>query len=233
MLLRKILKQSIPPINILYKVMLILLICIIFLSSNIAVLAMDFNNKNNYASSSPTQVPAKRDTPKSNTIRLSHQNLKLAIKKSVRIKVRNLPVSCKVQFHSSNPKIVTINKNGTVYGKSSGTTMISANILYKGRTIKRLSCQVQVGPRAISITAKSKITLSQGECLYLNAIVKPKNTIEVPIYTVKNPSIVVINKEGLIIAKKVGQTIITSKIKNGKSKKTLVVVTKVSSYLSP
>lgn len=75
--------------------------------------------------------------------KLSKSNLSLVSGKTAKLSIKNKPKKAKYTWQSSNPKVATVNKNGTVVAKKKGT----ANIEVKVKTAKEtsnLSCKVTV-----------------------------------------------------------------------------------------
>ncbi|MDO5293584.1 MAG: Ig-like domain-containing protein [bacterium] len=144
--------------------------------------------------------------------------MKLIKGKKSRLIVSNLNANYVVVYSSANKTIATVDKYGYVSGKKNGSTTITATVKYRTRTVRKLECSVVVGPAAVSIVIpKSKQTINLGTSCYINYIVKPSNTVEVPKFSSSNKKIATVSKTGKVTTHKAGEVTITARISNGKS----------------
>lgn len=163
----------------------------------------------------------------SNMLILNMRSVKLVKGTSVRLKVLNLPADYTVSFQSSNTKIASVSSAGKIKGKKKGEATVTATVKQNNRTVRKLTCDVVVGPAAVSIVIpKSKITLTLGKSAYVNYIVKPSNSTEVPIFKSSNKKVAKVSKTGVITTHSVGKATITATISNGKSDELTVIVNK-------
>lgn len=162
-------------------------------------------------------------------ISLNMRSAKIVKGHKVRLKVLNLPANYTVSFHSSNTKIASVSSTGKIKGKKNGETTVVATIKHNSRTIRKLTCSVQVGPAAVSIVIpKSKLTLTLGKTGYVSYIIKSSNSVEVPVFKSSNKKVATVSKTGVITTHSAGKATITATIANGKSDQLTVVVNKKS-----
>lgn len=155
--------------------------------------------------------------PTSKTLKLNYRVCNLIKGRTIKLKVLNLPSNYRVHFSSSNTKVVTVSKTGTMKGIKNGTTTITASIKYGTRTVRRLTCNVEVGPAAFSvIIPRSSLALTVNDKKYLNVIVKPSNTVEKATFKSSNPKVATVTRDGLVKAIAPGETTITASIGNKK-----------------
>ncbi|MDO5521748.1 MAG: Ig-like domain-containing protein [bacterium] len=210
-----------------YIVLSCLLLSTIFsLGSSSTVYSKSKNTKQSINSPS-TRTVSIESYSSSNNIKLNVRNMKLIKGKQKKLTVSNLNANYVVSYASNNKTIATVDKHGYVTGKKNGTTSVVATIKFRNRTVRKLTCSVSVGPAAVSIVIpKSKITLNKGNSCYINYIVKPSNTEEVPIFTSSNKKIATVSPTGKVTTHKIGEVIITAKISNGKSDTCRLIIKK-------
>ncbi len=178
-------------------------------------------------------APSKEASDKTSSAKsmtLNMRSMKLVKGKTMRLKVLNLPSNHSVTYQSSNTKIATVSSNGTVKGIKNGQAVITATIKQKTKTVRKLTCQVVVGPAAVSIVIpKSSITLIVGKSSTISYITKPSNCVEIPVFKSSNKKVATITSTGVIKTHSAGTAKITATIANGKSAQLTVVVKKASS----
>lgn len=133
------------------------------------------------------------------------------------------------RWSSSKTSIATVNSNGVITGKKSGTTVITA----KSRDGKLSASQTltvykqKTLAKKLTLSTKQK-TLKKGATYQIKATVSPKNTTNSTLtYTSSKTNIATVSKSGKITAKKAGTCIITVKTKDGTNiKKQLKVIIK-------
>lgn len=163
-------------------------------------------------------------------IKLNRTQYDLVKGKSFKLKVNNLPSTFMVTYSSENSKIATVNSSGRVSGKKNGTVKITATIRSNNKIYRKLSCNVTVGPAAVSVVvSRSRLNLSVGEKRHISISVKPYNTVETPKFKSSNKNIASVSSSGLITAKAPGTATITATIANKKSAVCTVTVTKKTS----
>ncbi len=158
------------------------------------------------------------------TYRLNYSKYKLVKGKSFPLKVTRLPSNYRVTYRSNN-NVATVNSRGMVTGVKYGTAKITATVRYNNLVLRRLTCNVTVGPSAISVVIpESSMTLSVSERKDLNPIIKPKNSTETPRFSSSNPKVVSVTSAGIIKGLKKGTAVITVTIGNNKTDNCFVTV---------
>ena len=143
------------------------------------------------------------------SVRLSKTKLTMGLGDSYTIKLKGVK---KPVWKSSNKRIAIV-KNGKVIAKKTGKVTITAT--YKGKSYK---CSVLVKSPKIS---SAKFTLRVGTKKQLRIF----NTINKVTWVSSKKSVAVVNKKGLVTARKAGKATIVAKL-HGKKYKALVTVKK-------
>lgn len=129
-----------------------------------------------------------------------------------------------VTWTSSNPKKVSVNKNGKVKGLKTGKATVTVTTQNGDKTA---ICEVYVVKRAkllkkLTLVLGKDVTMLQGTTLQVLLELKPKKaTGIIPKYKSSDVTVAVIDKTGVITALKNGQTTITVTI--GKKKKKFIL----------
>lgn len=169
-----------------------------------------------------------------NNITLNMRSVKLVKGKTVRLKVLNISGDYTVNFQSSNTRIATVSSTGKIKGKKNGEATITVTVKQNNRTVRKLTCDVLVGPAAVSIVIpKSQITLTLGQTGYINYIVKPSNSVEVPVFKSSNKKVATVSRTGVITTHSAGRATITATIENGKYDQVTVIVNKKTTSKLP
>lgn len=150
-----------------------------------------------------------------NKIKLNVRNKTLVTGTKYKLKVYNYKADQTISFKSSAPSIVSVNKKGLVKGKKVGNATITVTVKSGYRTVETLECSIKVGPPAVSVKFTKNVTLSVGEKLALNPVIKPKNTAEVPRYSSSDTDIVTVSSSGKITAVAPGSVYIFAEIGKG------------------
>lgn len=154
--------------------------------------------------------------------KLSKKSTSLAVGKTYKIKVSNVTEDRVVAYKSSNKKVATVTKAGTIKGVKSGKTTITTTVIQNDR-VYTLKTTVTVTAKSPKLS-KSKITLQKGKTykVKLNNL-DPKKTIT---YKTSNKKIATVTKTGTIKGIKAGNAAITATVKqNGKTYTLKTVVT--------
>lgn len=145
---------------------------------------------------------------------------------SFQLAVKNVPKKCKVSFKSSDTNIITLkktrSKKADIEAVSSGDAQILVRIYHKmglfEHTVKTLTCNVEVGPKAISIKLKrTSLIMRVGKSKKLSYTLKPNNTCEKPVFMSSNPRKLTITSKGKMKARAAGKVKVTATIAAGKS----------------
>ncbi len=158
------------------------------------------------------------------TIKASTKTLYIggpASKKSVKLKAKVKPAKAKqsVKWKSSKKNVAKVTSSGMVTAKKTGKTTITATT--KDKAKKKASIQIQVKKyvKPTSITVTGSTTLNVGSTGKLNVTVNPAKTTENGVtFTSSNSSVVAVDADGVLTAKKAGTANITvkTKVKNAK-----------------
>lgn len=124
----------------------------------------------------------------------------------------------KIIWTSSNKKVATISRKGTLRARKKGSVIITVSV--KGTT-KRTSFKLKVIKRVKlkKITVTGKKTEFVGSQIALTASLSPQNTTDDTLIWYSNkPEIASVNEEGLVTAHKAGKVTITVREKRSKKK---------------
>ena len=169
-------------------------------------------------------------------IRLNVNSKQLVKGNSYTLRVYNTEEGQDVSFTSSDSDILTLEvDNGerrcVVTGDKVGTATVTVTVKegsgFLAKTVKTMTCEVTVGPPAVSIKFIQKVlVLNVKDRVNLagRLEIKPGNSTEVPTYTVKNSEIGTISAAGYFRGKSAGRTTVTAEIKNGLSVTIMVIV---------
>lgn len=180
---------------------------------------------------STDQASAASKAKKPTKITLKTTAKQVDVKGTVKVSVKSVKpskASKAVTYKSSNKKIATVTKNGTVKGKKAGTVTITATSKASKKVKAKIKIKVKnIKPSSISLN-KSKATLSvTGKTLALKATVKPAGVYNAGItYTSSDPKVATVSSKGVVTAKTPGTAKITAKTKeNGKKAVCAITVT--------
>lgn len=145
--------------------------------------------------------------------------------RKVSVKVEPSKAQAKITWKSSNTKVVTVSKSGTVKGISNGTAKVvgTANDGSK----KKVTLQVTVGKPVTAVTVlKKSLTVTQGQTATIKPAVKPSNASNKKLqYLTSDSKIAVVSSAGKITGVKAGKAVITVKATDGSTKSAKVTVT--------
>lgn len=118
------------------------------------------------------------------------------------------------KYSLSDRSIATVDGNGIVIAKSTGTVTLTATT-YNG---KSATCKITVknAPTSISLN-KTRATLNVGDTLDLNSKLPADEMSSVVTYTSSNNSIATVKGAGIVTANKAGTVTITATTYNGKT----------------
>ncbi len=119
-----------------------------------------------------------------------------------------------VKWESSNTNIATVDSNGVVTGKTTGSTTITATTT--DGTNKSASCTVTVPAITTAIELNSvRARIATGYTRWLTATAIPSNASQEFEWTSSNTNVATVDNKGKITAKAIGTTTITVKTKDG------------------
>lgn len=137
--------------------------------------------------------------------------------KSLSLYVYNLIEGQEVTFVSSDPAIASVDEYGIVTGNLVGTATILVTVTEGENTIDILSCDIKVGPPAISVQfSRLELAMTVGQKLTLERIVLPLNTVETAKFSSYDRSIATVSAGGRVTAKAEGSTYIFAQLDNGR-----------------
>lgn len=143
------------------------------------------------------------ESGKNDSYRLNLPNISIAKGDTRTLKVYNLG-DAKVRFRSSDEDIASVNDDGVVYARRVGDAVITA-IVKNGSDTSNLTCDVSVGPAAVSVKwTKSIVILSKDDVDNLKVIMKPSNTPEDAKFTSLNTDVATISPGGRITSQGFG-----------------------------
>ena len=161
------------------------------------------------------------------TVTLDHDELYVGVNKSVTLKATvtsDTASNKKLKWVSSNPKVAVVNQNGKVTGKSVGYATIRA-IAQDGSEVED-SCEIRVVKPITNMTLdKNFITMFVGDSRSLKVTIKPKDaTIKEVKWTSSDPSIAIVDEDGVVTGLKAGRITITAEAMDNSGKKVICVV---------
>ena len=131
--------------------------------------------------------------------------------------VYNLNEGQEVTFVSSDPAIASVDEYGIVTGNLVGTATILVTVTEGENTIDILSCDIKVGPPAISVQfSRLELTMTVGQKLTLERIILPLNTVETAKFSSYDRAVATVSAGGRVTAKAEGSTYIFAQLDNGR-----------------
>ena len=152
------------------------------------------------------------ENAKSGSYRQNVKSLPIVKDKSFAFKVYDLGENAKVSYKSDNEEVASVNADGIITANKIGTAVITATVK-EGSLVTPLTCDVTVGPPAYSIKlTRSRIVIGIDKEDFLNAILKPTNTVEAARFYSNDATIASVSTGGRVTGKKLGLTYIFAKI---------------------
>ena len=137
--------------------------------------------------------------------------------KSFSLYVYNLNEGQEVSYVSSSPAIASVDENGIVTGHLVGTSTILVTVTEGESTVVLLSCDIKVGPPAISVQfSRLELSMVVGQKLTLERIVQPLTAVEAPKFSSYDRTIASVSAGGRVTAKTEGATYIFAQLDNGR-----------------
>lgn len=137
--------------------------------------------------------------------------------KTLSLYVYNLIEGQEVTFVSSDPAIASVDEYGIVTGNLVGTATILVTVTEGENTIDILSCDIKVGPPAISVQfSRLELAMKVGQKVTLERIILPLNTVETAKFSSYDRSIATVSAGGRVTAKSEGSTYIFAQLDNGR-----------------
>lgn len=121
-----------------------------------------------------------------------------------------------VTWKSSNPKVLTVNKNGKITAIKLGSANVTATTMDGSK--KSVKCKVRVIKPVTKITfdKKNKYSVDWGKSINLKATVEPSDaSIKTLKWESSNKKVLTVNKNGKVTAKGLGSAVITVSATDG------------------
>lgn len=159
------------------------------------------------------------------SISLSHQEQTIEVGQSLNLEATINPSNATdktIVWSSSNPGVVSVDKNGRLTALTKGNVTITAT----ASNGKKSTCKVIVKQFIETVSlSKSELTLEQGDQDLLVATINPDDVIDTKLrWNSSNPAVAEVDENGSILALSKGETVITVSTVNGKTASCKVVV---------
>lgn len=192
------------------------------------VFVLSFNTQKAFASD-PTSAHSTND--KQLEIKLNVKSKSIVKEKSYNLRVYNVLENHKISYKSSDSAIATVDENGVVTGVDFGTATITVTVKENSKTIATLTCDITVGPPAISVKlTKTDLIMVVGKRTTLKTILQPYNTVEEIKFYSNDTTIASVSPGGRVTANAIGITHIFAMIDNGKYDTCRVAVVSQETY---
>ena len=156
----------------------------------------------------------------------TNQNLKIKKGQTLQLTASVLPADStdKLTWKSSNTKKVTVTAKGKIKAVATG----SATITVTSESGKKATCKVTVVKKAVKATKvtikKTSKTMNVGDVKQLKVTLKPSGTTDTVTFKSSKKSVISVEKNGVLTAKKPGKAKIT--VTAGKKKATITITVK-------
>lgn len=164
-------------------------------------------------------------------IKLNVSEVAIAKDENFRLRVYNVPATARIIYRSSDTSVAYADARGYITGISNGECKVTATIIDKGSPIDTLTCNVLIGPAAVSIKfTKNEIVLPVGNRKTIKTIVSPLNTVERPVFYSSDKSVASVTSIGRVRAKEIGVTTVFAFLKNDQQAECKVYVISDEDY---
>lgn len=195
----------------------------------------NIDNNNGISNNSQTDNSSKNENKSIaiSSISFKHSSLNVYVDDKMYLETNIVPIDATnvgLKFTSSNTNIVTVDNNGYFVAKAVGTAVITVET----NNGKKAECKITVNAKPInnknieimSISLnKSSLAMKVSEKFTLRASISPSNATDLNInWTSSNSKVASVDNKGQVIAKGVGEAVITAKSNNGKKAECRVVV---------
>lgn len=132
--------------------------------------------------------------------------------KSYTLSVFNLGEKAKLSFKSNDSEVASVSNDGKITANNVGSAVVTV-IIREGGTKTTLTCDVIVGPPAISVKwTKERVILGLNSEVIQKVIIKPDNSPEGATFFSNDETIATVSSGGRINAKKIGMTYVFAEI---------------------
>ena len=188
--------------------------------------------------SATCQVTVKSSTPpvvEVTSVTLDRHELSLKEGESTQLKATVKPDNATdktVSWSTSNPAIVTVDKDGNVTAVAEGSATVAAA---HGNLSD--ACKITVTAQTVAVSSvtlnKTSLALTEQETFQLTATVSPGNATDKTVtWSSSNPAVATVSDNGLVTAKAEGSASITAKAGEKTATCTVTVAKKIISVLS-
>lgn len=157
----------------------------------------------------PTAIATK--VPTASPVVLKKKTIKIGKEEKVSFPLKN-KTGKKIKYTAKNKKIVTVSSKGIIKGKNVGETKVYATV--SGKTLS-LTVKVKKKPVSIKISSVSKVKMSIGGKLILQAIMNSGAASYNVKWSSSNKKVVTVNNSGVATIKGKGRAVIKVKTYNG------------------
>lgn len=165
----------------------------------------------------PGNVTAARAADEAAEIKLNVNSQAIVKGKTFSLCVYNLCEGQTVAFRSMIPEIASVDETGLITANAIGSTTIVVTVTTSTETVAVLSCEIIVGPPAISVQFSTlELNMVIGQKLTLERIIQPLNTVECAKFSSYDAKIASVSAGGRVTAKAEGSTYIFAQINNGR-----------------
>jgi hypothetical protein len=163
----------------------------------------------------PVSVAQAKATTKTPTF--SKSSYYVLVKDTYKLSIQNKVKGSTYVWTTSNKKIATVSKDGTVKGISKGTVTITCKVK-TSKKVYNLKSKVTIVTPAKTFKIYNKIKIMNvGQEYDLNRVITPSSSSDKTIWTSSNKKIAVPDQNGKFKALKEGKVTITGKTLSGKS----------------
>lgn len=121
-----------------------------------------------------------------------------------------------LKWSTSSKKIATVDQNGLVTPKKSGTATITVKTANGKKDTVKVKVYDKTLPTGIKVEQGSKLTMAVGQTLKLSALMKPETAVSDLKWSTSSTKYATVSSDGVVTAKKKGTVTIYVKTRNGK-----------------
>lgn len=165
-------------------------------------------------------------------IKLNVTEVSIAKDETFRLRAYNVPNNARILYRSGNPDVAFVDARGYITGISNGECKVTATVIDRGAPVATLSCNVLIGPAAISIKfTKTELVMEAGKRKTIKYILSPLNTVERPVFYSVDKFVASVTSIGRVRAKNPGITKVFAFLKNECSAECTIYVLDEEEYI--